>query len=196
MEGPESEKKIHPEQVTHLLRRWSAGESAALADLLPAVRKELDAIAHRQMRRERQGHTLETGALVNEAYLKMVGQEAVDWQNRSHFFALAANAMRQVLVDHARARAYQKRGGHLPRVAFDEAFHLPLGDGGPDVLALDDALSRLAELDPRRARIVELRFFGGLSHDEIAEVLGLSLSSVERLWRLARAWLYKTLDPR
>lgn len=178
--------------LTGLLRRWSTGERDAGDELMVSVGRELDRLAHHYLARERRDHTLETCALVNEVYLKLIDQERVAWQNRAHFFALAAQNMRRILVDHARARSYLKRGGDKIRVELDEALQQSVSEG-PDVLEIDDALMRLAEIDAQRARLIELRFFGGLSHPEIAEVLGVSLSTVERSWRLARAWLYKTL---
>lgn len=181
-----------PDDLTDLLARWSTGDADAFESLVPIVQAEMEKIARRYLSKERLGHTLETGALVNEAYLKLVDQNRVRWEGRSHFFAIAAQSMRRILVDYARARGYVKRGGEAERVDLEIA----LGEAGPespDVIAIDDALKRLAEKDPQRASIVELSFFGGLTHPEIAEVLGMSLSSVERSWRLARAWLYKTL---
>jgi RNA polymerase sigma-70 factor (ECF subfamily) len=182
-----------PPDITQMLRRWSEGERGATEDLIPAVHQELGGIARRYLRKERQGHTLETSALVNEAYIKLIDQGQVEWRNRAHFFAIAAQSMRRILVDHARAKGFKKRGGDVPKVELDEAFHLS-AEAGPEVLALDDALKDLAQIDEQRARIVELRFFGGLSHAEIAEVLGISLSTVERSWRMARAWLFTTLS--
>lgn len=180
------------EEVTLLLRRWGDGEPEAMEALMPLIYSELRTIARRYLRREREGHTLETSALVHEAYFRLVDQNRVQWGGRSHFYAVAAQSMRRILVDHARGHRYQKRGGGAPRVPLDEAFHL--GDERPvDLVALDDALKELAQEDPQKAQLVELRFFGGLSHPEIAEVLDVSLSTVERSWRLARAWLYRAL---
>jgi RNA polymerase sigma factor (TIGR02999 family) len=182
----------HRAEVTTLLHRWADGEAQAMEALMPLVYEELRGIARRYLRREREGHTLETAALVHEAYFRLVDQERVQWGGRSHFYAMAAQSMRRILVDHARAHRYQKRGGGAPKVSLEEAFHL--GAERPvDVVALDDALQQLATEDPDKARLVELRFFGGLSHSEIAEVMQVSLSTVERSWRMARAWLYRAL---
>ena len=159
---------------------------------MPLVYDELRVRAKRYLVRERQGHTLETSALVHEAYVKLVDQDRAKWSNRSHFYAIAAQTMRRILVDHARAHLYQKRGGGAAKVELDEALRLG-AEQPPDLVALDDALKRLATADPEQSQLVELRFFGGLSHPEIAEVLGVSLSTVERKWRLARAWLYQAL---
>ena len=179
-------------EVTTLLHRWADGEPQAMEALMPLVYEELRGIARRYLRREREGHTLETAALVHEAYFRLVDQERVQWGGRSHFYAMAAQSMRRILVDHARGHRYQKRGGGAPKVSLEEAFHL--GAERPvDVVALDDALKQLAAEDPDKARLVELRFFGGLSHAEIAEVMAVSLSTVERSWRMARAWLYRAL---
>jgi RNA polymerase sigma factor (TIGR02999 family) len=179
-------------EITVLLRRWGDGEQEAMEALMPLIYGELRTIARRYLRREREGHTLETSALVHEAYFRLVDQERVHWGGRSHFYAIAAQSMRRILVDHARRHRYQKRGGGTLPVPLDEAFHL--GDQRPvDLVALDDALQELASEDPTKAQLVELRFFGGLSHPEIAEVMEVSLSTVERSWRLARAWLFRAL---
>ena len=178
--------------VTQLLQRWSEGKRDALEELMPMVYDELRLLAQRYLRRERDGHTLETSALVNEAYMKLLGQNRVAWQGRSHFYAIAAQTMRRILVDHARSHSYQKRGGEARKLPLDEALQVA-AERPPDLVALDQALDRLAEVDVERAHLVELRFFGGLTHPEIAEVLGVSLSTVERQWRLARAWLYRQL---
>ncbi len=178
--------------VTQLLMRWSNGDAAVSDELMGKVFDELRRIARRSLRRERQDHTLETGALVNEAYLKLVDQSRVSWANRAQFFALSASIMRRVLVDYARSRASKKRGGEVAKVPLDEALHM--GTGQPvDLLALDDALARLAKRDELKSQVVELRFFGGLTNEEIAEHLKISLSTVERHWRLARAWLFSVL---
>ncbi len=180
------------DQVTRLLERWGDGDVEAMDDLLPLVYDELRKLARGYLRKERPGHTLESGALVNEAYFRLVGQREVQWQNRSHFYGIAAQIMRRLLVDHARRHRFQKRGGGARAVTLDDAL-VPEDEKTVDVLELDDALKRLAETDPEKSRLVELRFFGGLSHAEIAEVLGVSLSTVERQWRLARARLYQAL---
>jgi RNA polymerase sigma factor (TIGR02999 family) len=176
-----------PRDVTGLLRAWSGGDRAALDQLVPLVETELHKIAHRYMGREAANHTLQTTALVNEAYLRLVDAE-VAWQDRSHFFAIAANVMRRILVDHARARGRMKRGGDATRVSLDED-RWPAPQPGPDVVALDEALDALAGFDPQGARIVELRFFGGLTVEEVAEVTKLSPRSVKREWAAAKVWL-------
>jgi len=182
-----------PHQLTQLLVAWSDGSREALDELFPLVYAELRRIAHRHMRRERQGHTLQTTALVNDAYLRLIDQTQVHWQNRAHFFAIAAQMMRRILVDHARARRVEKRGGDARRVALDDA--LVVADAkAAELVALDDALKALAEIDPRRAEVVELRYFGGLSNEEVAEVLKVHTNTVTRDWNMARAWLYKELS--
>ena len=181
-----------PQRLTQLLVAWSDGDRAALDELFPLVYDELRQLARRRMRRERQGHTLRTTALVNDAYLRLVDQRQVRWQNRAHFFAIAAQMMRRILVDHARAKHYEKRGGGAAHVPLEEAAVLAEGKAA-EILALDEALVALAEIDPRRARVVELRYFGGLSNEEIAEVLKISPNTVTRDWNMARAWLYQEL---
>jgi RNA polymerase sigma-70 factor, ECF subfamily len=179
-------------EVTKLLRAWSDGDAAALDRLIPLVYAELHRRARRYMRRERVGHTLQTTALVHEAYLKLIDAQGVRWQDRGHFFAIAARVMRRVLVDFARERGFQKRGGAARRVSFDET--LALGEApDTDVVALDEALGALAEIDSRKARVVELRFFGGLSIEETAEALEVSPETVRRDWRLAKSWLLRRL---
>lgn len=178
--------------VTVLLHRWSEGDARAEEEVLPLVYTELRKLARSYLRRERAGHTLETSALVNEAYLRLVGQERVSWQNRRHFFGIAAQSMRRILVDSARSRQRSKRGGEVEKVSFDEVWHTALERPG-ELLALDEALAKLAELDPDQAQIVELRFFAGLSHPEIAELFETSLSTIERRWRLARAFLHDVM---
>jgi RNA polymerase sigma factor (TIGR02999 family) len=178
--------------VTALLVRLSNGEEAVLDDLLPAVYEELRRIAHNQLRGEREDHTLRTTELVHEAYLKLVNHNAVDWQDRQHFFAVAARAMRQVLVDHARKKTAQKRGGDAPEVPIDQVT-LPRETKTEQLIALDDALGRLAERDERAAKVVECRFFGGYTIEETADVLDVSRSTVKRDWRAAQAWLNREL---
>jgi len=173
-------------QVTELLERWSEGEETAFEELLPLVYEELRGLARHYLRKERAGHTLETSALVHEAYVRLIDGNKVEWKGRSHFYGIAANTMRRILVDHARSRLYQKRGGGMAKVSLDEAYQLG-SERQEDLVALDEALNLLAENDVQKAKIVEMRFFGGLSHPEIAEVLGVSLSTVERQWRVARA---------
>jgi RNA polymerase sigma factor (TIGR02999 family) len=181
-----------PDEVTRMLQRWGAGDARAFDELLPVVHEELLRLARRHMRNERRDHTLETRALVNEAYVKLTGHDRIEWRSRGHFYAIAARTMRRILVDHARTRGYQKRGGNAPRASLDEALHV--GEEPPlDLVALDEALTALAAVDAQKSELVELRFFGGLSNNEIAELQGVSLSTVERQWRLARAWLYKAL---
>ena len=181
-----------PLEVTRLLVAWSNGDRAALDELTPLVYEELRGLAHRYMSRERPGHTLQTSALVNEAFIRLVDQREVRWQSRAHFFAIAAQMMRRILVDYARRRGYAKRGGEALRVPLDEAV-IVSEERAAEVVALDDALTSLAEIDSRRSRIVELRFFGGLSIDETAEVLGVSPGTVMRDWTLAKAWLRREI---
>jgi len=182
-----------PQQVTQLLHAWSQGEDAALEKLVPLVHQELRRLARRYMFGERVGHTLQATALVNEAYLKLLGSQKVDWQNRAHFFAISTQLMRRILVDSARARGYQKRGGGVPRVTLDEALIGPK-EKGYDLVALDDVLKVLAEVDLRKSQVVELRFFGGLSVEETAAVLKVSPDTVLRDWRLAKAWLKREMS--
>ncbi len=178
-----------PQAVTRLLERWSGGDRAALDELMPLVYDELRRLAGNYLRRERPGHTLQPTALVHEAYMRMVDQTRVQWQNRAHFFGVAAQMMRRILVDHARANAAEKRGGELQKIALDENIDVS-GESDKNLVALDDALNRLAELDPQKSRIVELRFFGGLTAEETAEAMGVSVPTVKRQWRMAKAWLY------
>ena len=175
--------------VTALLRAWGEGDRGALDALMPLVYAELRRQAERYMRAEAQGHTLQATALVHEAYLRMVDQPRVEWQHRAHFFALAANAMRRILVDRARARRAAKRGGAERALTLSDAEAVANEESNVDVLVLHEALTRLAELDPRQARVVELRYFGGLSIPEAAEALGVAHATVERDWRNARLWL-------
>lgn len=180
------------QNVTRLLQHWRDGKSAALSELLPLVNQELRRIARRHMFGERAGHTLQTTALVHEAFLRLVNSRRVSWQNRAHFFAISAQLMRRILVDHARARGYQKRGGGVPKITLNEALVGPV-EKGRDLVALDDALTALAEVDARKSKVVELRFFGGLSVEETAEVLKVSPETVMRDWRLAKAWLAREM---
>jgi RNA polymerase sigma-70 factor, ECF subfamily len=181
-----------PQQVTQLLVAWGGGDQAALDELMPLVYEELRRLARRYMGRERPGHTLQTSALVHEAYVRLVGQKDIHWQNRAHFFGIAARLMREILVDYARRRRYAKRGGDARRVSLDEAMTVS-AERAAEVVALDDALKSLAEIDPRQSQIVELRFFGGLSIEETAEVLGVSRGTVMRDWTLAKAWLHRAI---
>ena len=181
-----------PGEVTLLLSAWSRGDPAALEALIPLVYDELRRLADEQLRRERGVHTLQPTAVVHEAFLKLVDQTRVSWKNRGHFFAIAAQTMRRLLVDHARHRDALKRGGAATRVPFEGAeAATPARD--VDVLALDQALEKLAALDPTQAKVVELRYFGGLTLEETAEVLGASASTVGRAFRLAKAWLHREL---
>jgi RNA polymerase sigma factor (TIGR02999 family) len=181
------------DEITGLLRAWSNGDQAALEKLTPLVYEELHRLAARYMALEHAGHTLQTSALVNEAYLRLVGARGVLWENRAHFFAVSAQIMRRILVDFARARHNLKRGGGARQVSLDEALLLS-PERGADILALDEALERLAFLNPRQSRVVELRYFGGLSEDEAAGVLEVSPRTVRQDWSLARAWLYRELS--
>lgn len=183
-----------PEAITQLLIDWGKGDQAALDRLMPLVYAELRRLATNYLRRERTGHTLQPTALVNEAYLKLVGQKNAKWQNRAHFFAISAQLMRRILVDHARRRHAEKRGGsEQQRLSITSAEDL--GDQSAlDLLALNEALDELSKMDPQQGRIVELKFFGGLSIDETAEVLGISHATVEREWKSARAWLRRQLE--
>jgi len=181
-----------PREITRLLVAWGNGDEAALADLTPLVYQELHRLAHRYMSDERAGHTLQTTALVNEAYVRLIDWKNVRWQNRAHFFGVSAQLMRRILVDFARSRGYQKRGAGARPIALDEAAFV-VGDKSTDMVALDEALTALAELDPRHSRVVELRFFGGLSIEETAEVLQVSPATVRHDWSLARAWLHSEL---
>jgi RNA polymerase sigma factor (TIGR02999 family) len=182
-------------RITVLLRAWSQGDRNALEELLPLVYAELHRQAERAMRAQPDGHTLQTTALVHEAYLRLVGGAGAEWQSRAHFFGVAARAMRSVLIDHARARRAAKRGGGAAAVTLDPgtAMDRPPGPDRVDVEVLDIALTRLGALDPRQARVVELRYFAGLSIEETAEVLGISHATVEREWRTARLWLRREL---
>jgi len=176
------------EQITSLLLAWSEGDEASFDQLLPLVETELRRIAHRFMRREKANHTLQTTALVNEAYLRLVKQPDVTWQNRTHFFAIAARIMRRILLNYARDRHTQKRGGDAIRIDFEEAVVFS-PEKSAEIIALDEALERLKSFDELKSAIVELRHFGGLSLQETAEVLGVSTSTVSLHWRLAKAWL-------
>lgn len=180
-------------EVTQLLLAWGNGDQAALDRLLPLVYAELRRLAGHYLAGERRGHTLQATALVNEAYLRLVDSGARQWQNRAHFFGVAARMMRQVLVDHARARNYLKRGGGAQQVTFDEGI-IVSDERMAEIVALDDALSALAKLDERKSRIVELRFFGGLSIEETAEALHVSPGTVMRDWTLAKAWLRREMS--
>jgi RNA polymerase sigma factor (TIGR02999 family) len=179
-------------EVTQLLLAWGQGDNAALDRLVPAVHAELRRIARRQMGNERVGHTLQPTALVNEAYLRLVDIRQVQWQDRAHFFAMSSRVMRRVLVDAARARGYKKRGAGAHKVSFDEGL-IASPQRAPDIVALDEALQALAAFDPRKSQVVEMRFFGGLSNEEVAEALGVSERTVKRDWTLAKLWLLREL---
>jgi RNA polymerase sigma factor (TIGR02999 family) len=177
-----------PREVTELLKDWSAGDESAPDKLMPLVMVELRRLAHRYMRREKPGHTLQTSALINEAYVRLVDQSKIQWEGRSHFFGIAARLMRQILVDQARRRSFAKRGGGALRVSLSEAAAVAL-EQSAEVMALDDALEKLEKIDRRKSRIIELRFFGGMSIEETAEALQVSPGTVMREWTFARAWL-------
>jgi RNA polymerase sigma-70 factor, ECF subfamily len=182
--------------LTGLLIEWARGDKAALDQLTPLVYDEIRRIAHRYVQHEREGQTLQTTALVHEAYLRLAGSQRVDWQNRAHFFAVTAQVMRHILIDHARRRQYVKHGGEVQRVSFDAVTREVVMMSQPraaELLALDEALNELARLDPRKSRVVELRYFGGLSLEETAGVLEVSAMTVRRDWRAAKAWLYKAM---
>ena len=178
--------------VTELLRRWSGGDQEALEQLLPLVYKELHRLAYRYLRDERPDHTLQPTALVNEAYLRLINQHATEWQSREHFYGVAAQILRRILVDHARERNAAKRGLGRNKVPLDQALTVP-AQADVDLLALDESLKRLAELDARKARLVELRYFAGLPVHEVARVLGTSPATVHREWAIARTWLYRDM---
>jgi RNA polymerase sigma factor (TIGR02999 family) len=182
-----------PKEITRLLVAWGDGDRSALEELAPLVHSELHRLAHHYMGRERHGHTLQTSALVNEAYVRLIDWKEVRWQNRAHFFAVSAQLMRRILVDFARDRQYLKRGGGALRVSLGEAEAFSV-ERGADLVALDEALTGLAEVDRRKGQVVEMRFFGGLSVEEVAEVLKVSKETVMRDWRLAKVWLLRELD--
>jgi RNA polymerase sigma factor (TIGR02999 family) len=188
-----SDPATPPDEVTALLDAWADGDRSALDRLLPLVQDELHRLAHRHLQRERPSHTLQTTALVNEAYLRLVDQRRARWQSRSHFLAIAAQMMRRILIDHARKIAFAKRGGGAPKVSLDEACILAEERAG-ELVALDDALQSLARVDERKSRVVELRYFGGLSVEEAAEVLKVSADTVGRDWRRARAFLLREME--
>lgn len=180
-------------EITQLLGDWRAGNSGALDKLIPMVQPVLQQLAHRYMSRERPGHTLQTTILVNDAYLQLAGQSHPDWQNRAHFFAVAAQLMRRIMVDHARQRQALKRGGGALKVTLDESLHA-VEERAVELLALDEALEKLGAFDKRKADVVEMRYFGGLTMEEIADVLKVHVNTVTREWSAARAWLFATLS--
>jgi RNA polymerase sigma-70 factor (ECF subfamily) len=184
---------LPPQEVTQLLVDWGNGNQAALDRLMPLVYTELRQLAHRYMRRERPGHTMQTTALIHEAYLRLVDQNQVRWQHQAHFFGIAARLMRQILIEHARSHTRAKRGGGVGTISLDEAAVVSQMRA-MELLALDDALERLAAIDPRKSRVVELRFFGGLSVEEAAQVLNIAPNTVLRDWRMAKAWLRREIN--
>jgi RNA polymerase sigma factor (TIGR02999 family) len=190
----ESAKQTHG-ALTQLLIAWSQGDANALEQLTPLVYAELRKLAHRYMNRERAGQTLQTTAVVHEAFLRLIGNPQENWQNRAHFYAIAAQMMRRILVDYARANLRAKRGGEITRIALED-IDAPVTAPAlnPDIIALDEALEKLAQIDPRRSRVVELRFFGGLSVEETARVLQVAPDTVVRDWRVAKAWLFRYLN--
>ena len=184
-------------EITKILHNWQGGDSAALDALVPVVYKELRRLAHCELRKERPNHTLQSAALVHEAYFRLLGQNPPQWESRTHFFAIAAQLMRQILVDYARRRRASKRGSGVCMLTLEDAVALPQRkDKDVDVIALDDALNTLAELDPRQSRVVELRFFAGLSLEETSEVMGIATATVQRDWTAARAWLHREISRR
>jgi len=183
----------HPVAVTQLLQAWGHGDEAARDELMSVVYQELHRLAHHYMKSESPGHTLQTSALVNEAFLRLVDQKNVKWQNRAHFFGIAAQMMRRILVDYARSRRYAKRGGGIRDLSLEEALIISQ-ERNEEVVALDETLERLAEFDPRKSKIVEFRFFAGLSIEETAEVLAVSPGTVMRDWTLAKAWLRREIN--
>jgi RNA polymerase sigma-70 factor, ECF subfamily len=182
-----------PMDVTLILQEWGAGDKDAHDRLMPFVYNELRRLARHYLQNERADHTLQPTALVHEAYLRLIDQRRVNWQNRAHFYGVAAQLMRRILVDHARAHSAEKRGGGLANVELDEAGSFPQQQKGIDLIALDEALERLTKFDKRKSRVVEMRFFGGLSEEEIAEVLQVSTKTVIRDWQMAKLWLYSEL---
>ncbi|HWN08987.1 MAG TPA: sigma-70 family RNA polymerase sigma factor [Pyrinomonadaceae bacterium] len=191
-----TQTKLNEDNLTGLLTEWREGDKSALDKLTPIVYDELRRIAHRYVRRERDGHTLATTALVNEAYLRLAGFQKFTWENRSHFFAVSAQVMRHILIDYARRNQFAKRGGGLQRVSLEGAATdtaLMSSARAAELIALDEALDELAKIDPRKSDVVQLRYFGGLTLEETADVLQVSLMTVRRDWRAAKAWLYKAV---
>ncbi|MDM7921801.1 MAG: sigma-70 family RNA polymerase sigma factor [Pyrinomonadaceae bacterium] len=187
-------EKNAPADITRLLLEWRNGSERALDELMPIVYSELRRMARNYMRRQSPGHTLQTTGLVNEAYMRLVDSNRVNWQDRNHFFAVSAQLMRRILVDFARRKNSQKRGGDQIMVTLDERVD-KAAESGTDLVALDEALTRLAEFSPRQSRIVELRYFAGLTEEQVADTLGVSSRTVRRDWNLAKAWLYRELQP-
>ena len=181
-------------EITQILQDWSDGKREALDELMPLVYQELRLQASRYLRKERRDHTLQTTALINEAYLKLIDQKNVKWQNRAHFFGISAQAMRRILVDHARSKHREKRGGDAEKISLEDAGVVVAQENrSVDLIALDEALTKLAKMDEQKARIVELRYFSGLSVEETAEVMTVSTNTVERHWTMAKAWLHREL---
>lgn len=183
----------NPQNITQLLHDWKSGKKEAFDELMPLVYDELRRQASYYLKGERAGHTLQTTALINEAYMKLVDKNEIEYENRNHFFAIAANAMRRILVDYARTRNREKRGGQNEDLPLDEAFYIPANEKSVDLVTLDEALTRLAKFDERQASVVELRYFSGMTINETAEVLGISNITVRRDWDLAKAWLYQEI---
>ncbi len=186
-------KEATSAEATQLFTDWSDGDAVSLDELIPVVYDELRRLARHYLSRERVDHTLQPTALVHEVYLRLIGQDNVRWQNRAHFFAVAAQMMRRILVDHAKGHHRTKRGGGAIKLSLDEAINLSV-EGAMDLVALDEALARLSATDPRKSQVVELRYFGGMSVEETAEILGISHKTVMREWVTARAWLYRELS--
>ena len=184
---------LSPHEVTELLIEWQRGDAAALEKLTPLVYDEIRRIAHGYLKRERNGHTLQTTELVNEAYMRLLRTQRIDWQNRAHFLGVTAQVMRRILIDHARRRRYAKHGGEVRRVSLENAAVMS-SQRATELILLDEALNELAKIDSRKSRVVELRYFGGLSLDETAKVLQISLMTARRDWRAAKAWLYKEVN--
>jgi len=188
-----TEAAHRPHEISQLLRSWSDGDDHAFEELLPLVYDELHRQAHRYLRREREGHTLQTTALIHEAYLNLIKQNGVNFQNREHFFAISANMMRRILVNYANARHRQKRGGKDENLELNDSILIATKSKDLDLLALDEALTRLSKMDEQQARIVELRYFGGLTIDETSEVMGIAPATIKRDWNMTKAWLYREL---
>jgi len=191
-----SQNACSPNEISCLLQAWSGGNREAFDELLPLVYDELHRQAHRMLRRERQNHTLQTTALIHEAYLKLVEQARVSWQNREHFFAISANVMRRILVNYANARQRKKRGGSAENLDLDESLSIVVKKTDVDLLGLDEALTRLGKMDKQQEQIVELRYFSGLTIEETAEALGVSPATIKRDWKLTKAWLHRELSGR
>lgn len=184
---------LNQSEVTRLLERWSEGDPEALTEMMPLIVGDLRRIAAKRLAQENPGHTLQSTALVNEVYMRLVGKRSVSWRNRAQFFAFVAGLMRRILVDHARKRRTTKRGSGVIRLSLDETIQVPSTEKDPDLLALDDALESLAKVDPRQCRIVEMRYFTGLTIEEVAEVEGIAPTTVKRDWRMAKLWLFHEL---